>query len=89
MLFRGREGDPRDPPDPWPCASTSWTVSWTVSLATRVQAEGLIHISPGQRPGFMDGFLVAGQRPASLASDCGPMKPPASRGLNALVGWIV
>ena len=33
---------------------------WIVSLAmrlSRVQAEGLIHTSPGQRPGFMDSFL--------------------------------
>ena len=37
-------------------------------LARRVpcaQAEGLVHISPGQRPGFADSFVIAGQRPAS------------------------
>ena len=30
-----------------------------------VQAKGLIHTSPGQRPGFRRGCVLAGQRPAS------------------------
>ena len=34
----------------------------------RVQAKGLAHISPERRPGFMDSFVIAGQRPASRNS---------------------
>ena len=30
-----------------------------------VQANGLFHTSPGQRPGFIARFVAAGQRPAS------------------------
>ena len=33
--------------------------------AVRVQAGGLAHISPGQGPGFVDSFVIAGHRPAS------------------------
>jgi len=39
--------------------------AWERRTAGSLQANGLYHISPGQRPGFIARFVVAGQRPAS------------------------